>query len=239
MRSLSIRRPASIRQDELLELIDELNHDPDVNGILIQLPLPAHVDRHMILRAVAPTKDVDGFHALNVGQLVLGETTLVPCTPAGCMILLDAHAGNLKGKHAVVVGASNIVGRPMAQLLLQRGCTVSIAHKETVDLPAIVRQGDILVVATGVPGLVRGAWIKPGAVVIDVGISRVADEMTGRTRIAGDVCFDEAFPIAGAITPVPGGVGPMTIACLLRNTLIATLRQNAIEMPAANSAALF
>ena len=221
IRSLPLRLPAETDTASLLGLIGKLNIDPDVHGILVQLPLPAQIDRATILDAIDPRKDVDGFHMANVGRLAAGSAGFVPCTPAGCMILLTDHIADLKGRHAVVVGSSTIVGRPMAQLLLQAHCTVTIAHIHSVDLAGLVRLADILVVAAGSPGLIRGDWLKPGVVILDVGINRVTDPTTSSTHIVGDVRFDEAVALAGAITPVPGGIGPMTIACLLRNTVTA------------------
>lgn len=218
----------TISQADLLSLIDALNRDETVHGILVQLPLPPHIDKAAVLRAVDPAKDVDGFHPINVGLLASDSAAaaadrIVPCTPKGCMMLLVDELGSLEGLNAVVVGCSNIVGRPMAQLLLQARCTVSIAHIHTRDLPELVADADILVSAAGAPGLIKGAWIKHGAVVIDVGINRVPTEDGRGSRIVGDVCFDEAKARASAITPVPGGVGPMTIACLLENTLRAAI----------------
>ena len=230
MRSFSHALPQETTEAELLALIDRLNADPLVHGILVQLPLPAAIDSAVILDAIDPAKDVDGLGQVNVGRVALGyrgrEAGLVPCTPLGCLLLLQAELDSLRGLHAVVIGRSNLVGRPMAQLLLNADCTVSIAHIHTRDPAALARQGDILVVATGRQGLVRGDWIKPGATVIDVGITRIMTA-SGKTRLVGDVVFDEAIGVAGAITPVPGGVGPMTIACLLRNTLTAAERQAA------------
>lgn len=225
MRSLNFRLSSTTREADLLDLITRLNVDDQVHGILVQLPLPVQIDQGRVLAAIDAAKDVDGFNALNVGRLAVGETGLAPCTPVGCMILLREHLGSLEGKHAVVVGCSNIVGRPMAQLLLQARCTVSIAHIHTINLPDLVAQADILVVAAGAPGLIRGSWLKMGVVIIDVGINRVTDPITGKSRVTGDVRFEEALPRAAAITPVPGGVGPMTIACLLKNTLTAATRQ--------------
>lgn len=222
---------ADISQARLLALIETLNRDAAVHGILVQLPLPPHIDKAAVLRAIDPAKDVDGFHPMNVGLLASDSEAavdrIVPCTPMGCMMLLADEIGSLEGLNAVVVGCSNIVGRPMAQLLLQARCTVSIAHIHTRDLPELVGRADILVSAAGAPGLIRGSWIKPGSVVIDVGINRVPGEGGEGSRIVGDVCFDEARIHASAITPVPGGVGPMTIACLLDNTLRAAIRQTA------------
>jgi methylenetetrahydrofolate dehydrogenase (NADP+)/methenyltetrahydrofolate cyclohydrolase len=214
--------PSSTTTQELLAQIDKLNRDDSVDGILVQLPLPKHIDETLVLDAVAPAKDVDGFHPMNAGKLASGRTSLVPCTPRGCMHMLADTGVSLEGAHAVVIGRSNIVGKPMAQLLLQKSCTVTIAHSKTRDRPALSRTADVLVAAVGRPELVRGDWIKEGAVVLDVGINRVDDpERPGKTRLVGDVHFAEASARAGFITPVPGGVGPMTIACLLENTVLA------------------
>jgi methylenetetrahydrofolate dehydrogenase (NADP+) / methenyltetrahydrofolate cyclohydrolase len=221
MRSFEHRLPAETSQDELLSLIARLNADPDVDGILVQLPLPAQIDTDQIIAAVDPAKDVDGFHPENAGRLMRGLPSLVPCTPLGAMLLLRSVETNLQGMHAVVVGRSNIVGKPIAQLLLQADCTVTMTHSRSRDLPGLCRQADILVAAVGRPQMIRGDWIKPGAIVIDVGINRLAAEGKAKGRLVGDVAFDEAVAVAGAITPVPGGVGPMTIACLLKNTLQA------------------
>ncbi|WP_337180838.1 bifunctional methylenetetrahydrofolate dehydrogenase/methenyltetrahydrofolate cyclohydrolase FolD [Sphingopyxis granuli] len=225
MESESHRLHASASQADLLALIDRLNDDATVHGILVQLPLPPHIDKAAVLRRIDPAKDVDGFHPVNVGLLASDSETvdgrIIPCTPMGCMMLLADELGSLEGMNAVVVGCSNIVGRPIAQLLLQARCTVSIAHIHTRNLPELVASADILVSAAGAPRLIRGSWIKPGAVVIDVGINRVPSEYGEGSRIVGDVCFEEAKARASAITPVPGGVGPMTIACLLENTLRA------------------
>ncbi|MCQ8242132.1 bifunctional methylenetetrahydrofolate dehydrogenase/methenyltetrahydrofolate cyclohydrolase FolD [Rhizosaccharibacter radicis] len=220
MRSVSHLLPGSTTEAELLDLVGRLNADPAIHGILVQLPLPTGIDPMAVTDAIHPDKDVDGLGQVNVGRLTLGLRGLVPCTPLGCLMLLRAELGTLRGLHAVVVGKSNLVGRPMAQLLLHEDCTVTVAHLHTPDVGALAAQADILVVATGQKGLVRRDWIKPGATVIDVGITRVATA-EGRTRLVGDVQFDEALGRAGRITPVPGGVGPMTIACLLRNTLRA------------------
>ncbi|HEX5958202.1 MAG TPA: tetrahydrofolate dehydrogenase/cyclohydrolase catalytic domain-containing protein, partial [Hyphomicrobiaceae bacterium] len=198
----------------------ELNRRPDVQGILVQLPLPKHIDAAQVIDAIDPAKDVDGFHPLNVGRLASGAKALAPCTPSGCLMLAQSVRQDLTGAEAVVIGRSNIVGKPMAQLLLNADCTVTIAHSKTRDLPAVARRADVLIAAVGRPEMVRGDWIKPGAIVIDVGINRVAG-CDGKRRLVGDVAFEEATAVAGAITPVPGGVGPMTIACLLRNTLQA------------------
>ena len=218
--------PATISEAELLALIARLNSDDRVDGILVQLPLPKHIDPQRVIDAIDPRKDVDGFHAKNVGQLWSGglRKALVPCTPYGCLLLLRDTLPALTGADAVVLGRSNIVGKPMAALLLAESCTVTIAHSKTRDLPAVLRRADILVAAVGQPEMVKGGWIKPGAVVIDVGINRVAAS-EGKSKLVGDVAFAEAQGIAGSITPVPGGVGPMTIACLLRNTLIAACRR--------------
>ncbi|MFG0849483.1 bifunctional methylenetetrahydrofolate dehydrogenase/methenyltetrahydrofolate cyclohydrolase FolD [Pseudomonas sp. FYR_2] len=219
IRSLEHRLPADTTQGELLTLIDRLNHDTEVNGILVQLPLPAHIAAHRVLQAIDPLKDVDGFHSENVGGLAQGRDVLTPCTPSGCMRLLRDACGELRGKHAVVVGRSNIVGKPMAALLLQADCTVTVVHSRSRDLPALCRQADILVAAVGKPRLIGADWLKPGAVVIDVGINRI-DE-SGHSRLVGDVDFAAALPQVAGITPVPGGVGPMTIAYLMKNTLLA------------------
>jgi len=219
MRSIEHRLAAETSEEELLALIDSLNTDAAVHGILVQLPLPRHINASKVLDAIHPAKDVDGFHPVNVGRLSIGTGGLIPCTPLGCTMLLDTVIEDFRGLRAVVIGKSNIVGKPMALLLLERECTVTVTHILTRNLPEIVRAADIVVVAAGSPGLVRGDWVKPGAVVIDVGINRIVDE-DGRPRLVGDVAFDE-MDHAGAITPVPGGVGPMTIACLLANTMKA------------------
>jgi len=223
IRSLEHRLPASTGQAELLQLIGELNADPTVNGILVQLPLPAHIEEHAVIQAIDPLKDVDGFHRENVGGLVHGAEVLTPCTPSGCMRLLQETCGDLRGKHAVVIGRSNIVGKPMATLLLQADCSVSVVHSLSVDAPALCRLADIVVAAVGRPQLIDASWLKPGAVVIDVGINRIETE-TG-SRLVGDVDYASARLVASAITPVPGGVGPMTIAYLMKNTVIATQLQ--------------
>ena len=212
--------PADTTQEALLELVDRLNADAAVHGILVQLPLPPQIDSQKVIESIAPAKDVDGFHPLNVGLLSLGRDGFVPCTPLGCLLMLRDCVPSLSGLHAVIVGRSNIVGKPMAALLLKESCTVTVAHSRTRDLPALCRTADILVAAVGVAGLVKGDWVKPGAIVIDVGINRI-DAGDGKTRLVGDVDFAAAEERAGFITPVPGGVGPMTIACLLRNTLQA------------------
>jgi methylenetetrahydrofolate dehydrogenase (NADP+)/methenyltetrahydrofolate cyclohydrolase len=223
MASFEYRLPTDTAEAALLALVAELNDDAAVHGILVQLPLPRHIDSARVLDAVSPDKDVDGFHVINAGRLAAGLPGLVPCTPLGCLLMLKAELGDLTGARAVVLGRSNIVGKPMAALLLRESCTVTIAHSRTRDLPEECRRADILVAAVGQPELVRGDWIKPGATVMDVGINRVPGE-DGRTRLVGDVAFAEALEVAGRITPVPGGVGPMTIACLLRNTLTAAKR---------------
>lgn len=220
MRSFEHRLPATTSEGEVLSLVQRLNGDDAVDGILVQLPLPAHIREASVIAAIDPGKDVDGFHPVNAGRLATGGPALVPCTPVGCVILAKSVRADLKGLDAVVIGRSNIVGKPLAQLLLKEDCTVTIAHSRTRDLPAVVARADLVMAAVGRPEMVRGSWIKPGAIVIDVGINRVpiAD---GKSRLVGDVAFEEARAVASAITPVPGGVGPMTIACLLRNTLAA------------------
>ncbi|WP_128254609.1 bifunctional methylenetetrahydrofolate dehydrogenase/methenyltetrahydrofolate cyclohydrolase FolD [Falsirhodobacter deserti] len=229
MQSFEHRLAESTPEAELLALIDRLNADPAVHGILVQLPLPAHMDAAKVINRLDPAKDVDGFHILNVGLLGTGQKAMVPCTPLGCLMMLRAHHGSLSGLNAVVLGRSNIVGKPMAQLLLGDSCTVTIAHSRTKDLAEVCRGADILVAAVGRPEMVPGDWIKPGATVIDVGINRV--ERDGKMRLVGDVDFASASQVAGAITPVPGGVGPMTIACLLANTVTACCRANGLPEP--------
>ncbi len=221
MESFEHRLPADSPQGELIALIDALNADERVDGILVQLPLPGHMEDKAVISAIDPEKDVDGFHAANVGRLSVGERGLVPCTPLGSLMLLKDRLGDLSGLEAVVVGRSNIVGKPMAQLLLKEDCTVTVAHSRTRNLPDLVRRGDIVVAAVGRPEMIKGDWLKPGATVIDVGINRIPAAEEGKTRLVGDVDFETASKVAGAITPVPGGVGPMTIAVLLRNTLVA------------------
>ncbi len=223
MRSFEHRLPAATTQDELLALVRGLNADPAVHGILVQLPLPSHLNADEVIAAISPDKDVDGLTVTNAGRLMAGLPGLIPCTPLGCLLLLQDKIPDMTGLHAVVIGRSNLVGKPIAQLLLQQNCTVTMAHSKTRDLPALCRTADILVAAVGRPEMVRGDWIKPGAAVIDVGINRVPGE-GGKSRLVGDVAFAEAVELAGLITPVPGGVGPMTIACLLRNTLTAWKR---------------
>ncbi len=220
MESFEHRPPADISQADLLALIAELNADPAVDGILVQLPLPKHLDEEAVIAAIDPAKDVDGFNAINVGRLAVGADGMVPCTPLGCLALLKDRLGSLSGLNAVVIGRSNIVGKPMAQLLLKESATVTVAHSRTRDLEDIVRRADIVVAAVGRADMIKGDWLKPGATVIDVGINRVALD-DGKSRLTGDVDFASASEVAGAITPVPGGVGPMTIAMLLRNTLVA------------------
>ncbi|WP_455002870.1 bifunctional methylenetetrahydrofolate dehydrogenase/methenyltetrahydrofolate cyclohydrolase FolD [Cardiobacterium hominis] len=215
--SLEYRLPAETTQSELLAQVAALNADPQVHGILVQLPLPAHLDADAVLNAIAPDKDVDGFHPVNVGRLWTGNPVSIPCTPLGCALILKDRLGDLAGKRAIVIGRSNIVGKPMAALLLAANATVTIAHSRTADLAARCREADIVIAAVGKPELVRGDWLKAGATVLDVGINRIAEGE--KTRLVGDVHFASAVAVAGAITPVPGGIGPMTIACLLRNTL--------------------
>jgi methylenetetrahydrofolate dehydrogenase (NADP+)/methenyltetrahydrofolate cyclohydrolase len=229
MNSYEHRLDAATSQDDLLVLIARLNADPAVHGILVQLPLPAHFDADLASNAIDPAKDVDGFHILNVGLLATGQKSMIPCTPLGCLMMLRDHHGSLSGLNAVVVGRSNIVGKPMAQLLLRDSCTVTIAHSRTRDLEAVCRGADILVAAMGRPEMITGDFVKPGATVIDVGINRITRD--GKTRLVGDVHYASAADVAGAITPVPGGVGPMTIACLLANTLIACCRANGLDEP--------
>ena len=229
MRSDTHRLADTTTQEELLALIAQLNADDGIHGILVQLPLPAHIDSNAVLDAISPDKDVDGFHVVNAGRLAVGQDGLVPCTPLGCLMLLKDQLGDLSGMNAVIVGRSNIVGKPMAQLLLGESCTVTIAHSRTKDLPTLCRTADILVAAVGRPEMIKGDWIKEGATVIDVGINRVPSKdpvkaAEGKTRVVGDVAYEEAAQVAGRITPVPGGVGPMTIACLLANTYTAACR---------------
>jgi methylenetetrahydrofolate dehydrogenase (NADP+)/methenyltetrahydrofolate cyclohydrolase len=231
MVSFEHRLSPDVSEAELLALVDTLNRDEAVDGILVQLPLPAHIDEAAVIAAIDPDKDVDGFHVVNSGRLATGAPGFVPCTPLGCLMLLKDRLGDLAGLDAVVIGRSNIVGKPMAQLLLQESCTVTIAHSRTRDLPAVVARADIVVAAVGRPEMVKGDWIKPGATVIDVGINRIAAAEPGKTRLVGDVDFVGASAVAGAITPVPGGVGPMTIAVLLRNTLVAAHQRAGIQIP--------
>ena len=231
MESFKFDMPVDTSQDTLLGKVAELNADTRVNGILVQLPLPDQIEEHAVVNAIDPAKDVDGFHVINTGLLATGQDALVPCTPLGCLMMLKDTLGDLQGQKALVLGRSNIVGKPMAMLLVKESCTVTVAHSRTRDLPAEVREADILVAAVGRPHMVKGDWIKPGATVIDVGINRVPAKEEGKTRLVGDVDFEEAVKVAGAITPVPGGVGPMTIACLLHNTVTACCRQNGIDVP--------
>ena len=230
MDSMEFVLPVDTSEQTLLDKVDELNNDPKVNGILVQLPLPSHIDSAKVLNAISAAKDVDGFHPLNVGALAVGEPTLVPCTPLGCLMMAADYHGDLSGLNAVVVGRSNIVGKPMMQLLLQRNCTVTVVHSRSKNIAEICRSADLLVAAVGRPEMVKGDWIKPGATVIDVGINRITKE-DGKTKLVGDVDFASAELIAGAITPVPGGVGPMTIACLLHNTVTASCQQNGVDLP--------
>jgi len=230
MRAFDCKLAVSTSEAELLDLIVKLNADEDVSGILVQLPLPKQIDAQKIVAAIDPTKDVDGFHPVNAGRLASGLSALVPCTPMGCVILAKTVHETLSGLEAVVVGRSNIVGKPVAQLLLAENATVTITHSRTNDLPSVCRRADVLVAAIGRPEMIRGDWIKPGATVIDVGINRVPGD-GGKTRIVGDVAYAEAMQVAGAITPVPGGVGPMTIACLLLNTLRAACAQKGLPVP--------
>jgi len=229
MRSFEHRLSAEASEAELLTVVQNLNADPEVHGILVQLPLPSHMNAALVISAIDPAKDVDGFHISNVGLLGTGQKAMVPCTPLGCLMMLRDHHGDLSGMEAVVVGRSNIVGKPMAQLLLGDSCTVTIAHSRTRDLPGVCRRADILVAAVGRAEMIHGDWVKPGATVIDVGINRV--ERSGKTVLVGDVHFESAAEVAGAITPVPGGVGPMTIACLLANTVTAACRAQGLDEP--------
>ena len=230
MQSFEHRLPAGTAQDDLLALVRQLNRDPRVSGILVQLPLPEQIGADAVIATIDPAKDVDGFHTTNAGLLAVGGEGMVPCTPLGCLMLLKDRLGDLAGARALVLGRSNIVGKPMAQLLIRESCTVTAAHSRTRDLAAECRRADILVAAVGRPRMVPGDWIRPGATVIDVGINRV-DAGNGKTKLTGDVDFESALPVAGGITPVPGGVGPMTIACLLHNTMLATCRRHGVEVP--------
>ena len=233
MHSIEHKLDADTAEADLLNLIDELNNDASVHGILVQLPLPDHLNEDLVINSIDPAKDVDGFHISNVGLLGTGQRSMVPCTPLGCLMMLRDHHGSLSGLDAVVIGRSNIVGKPMAQLLLGDSCTVTIAHSRTKDLPDVVRRADIVVAAVGRPEMVPGDWIKPGATVIDVGINRIdaPEKGEGKTRLVGDADFASCSAVAGAITPVPGGVGPMTIACLLANTVTACCRANGLAEP--------
>ncbi len=232
MRSFEHRLPATTSQEALLALVRRLNHDPDVSGILVQLPLPAQIGADAIIATIDPAKDVDGFHTTNAGLLAVGGDGLVPCTPLGCLMLLKDRLGDLSGARALVLGRSNIVGKPMAHLLVRESCTVTIAHSRTRALAEECRRADILIAAVGRPRMVPGDWVRPGATVIDVGINRI-DAGDGKTRLVGDVDFESALPSVAGITPVPGGVGPMTIACLLHNTVLAACRQHGVEVPEA------
>ena len=229
MKSVEHKLDADTSESDLLALIDQLNNDDSIHGILVQLPLPEHLDEDLVINSISPAKDVDGFHISNVGLLGTGQKSMVPCTPLGCLMMLRDHHGSLSGMDAVVIGRSNIVGKPMAQLLLGDSCTVTIAHSRTKDLADVVRRADIVVAAVGRPEMVPGDWIKEGATVIDVGINRI--ERDGKTKLVGDVDFASCAEVAGAITPVPGGVGPMTIACLLANTVTACCRANGLAEP--------
>ena len=230
MNSFEHKLEADATEAQLLAIVAALNDDPAVDGILVQLPLPGHIDEAKVIASINPDKDVDGFHVINVGRLGTGAPGFVPCTPLGCIMLLKDQLGALSGLEAVVIGRSNIVGKPMAQLLLAESCTVTIAHSRTRDLPGVVRRADIVVAAVGRPEMVKGDWLKPGAVVIDVGINRIAAAEAGKTRLVGDVDFGSASAVASAITPVPGGVGPMTIAVLLRNTVVAAHRNAGVAL---------
>ena len=238
MRSFEHTLPASTGEAELLDLVARLNADPAVDGILVQLPLPKQIDAQKVIEAIDPAKDVDGFHPINAGRLMTGVPGLVSCTPLGCLLLAQSVRRDLAGLNAVVVGRSNIVGKPMAQLLIAQSCTVTVAHSKTKDLADVCRSADLLVAAVGRPEMVRGDWVKPGAIVIDVGINRVPNPAAGegKTKVVGDVAYAEAARVASAITPVPGGVGPMTIACLLRNTLEAACLRRGLTMPAVDFA---
>jgi methylenetetrahydrofolate dehydrogenase (NADP+)/methenyltetrahydrofolate cyclohydrolase len=228
MHSVTHKLAAETSEADLLALVETLNADPAIHGILVQFPVPAHISQAKVVATISPDKDVDGLHVINAGRLASGLPGLIPCTPLGAMMLLKDAVGDLSGKRAVVIGRSNLVGRPIAQLLVDANCTVTIAHSKTADLPAVCREADILVAAVGRPQMVRGDWIKPGAAVIDVGINRIPGAEPGKTRLVGDVNFDEAMQVAGWVTPVPGGAGPMTVACLLQNTLTAAKRQNGL-----------
>ena len=230
MKSVEHKLDAETSETDLLALIDRLNADPEIHGILVQLPLPKHLDEDLVINSIDPAKDVDGFHISNVGLLGTGQKSMVPCTPLGCLMMLRDYHGSLSGMDAVVIGRSNIVGKPMAQLVLGESCTVTIAHSRTKNLADVVKRADIVVAAVGRPQMVPGDWIKPGATVIDVGINRI-DKPDGGTRLVGDVDYDSCAAVAGAITPVPGGVGPMTIACLLANTVTACCRANGLDEP--------
>ncbi|MEM8655225.1 MAG: bifunctional methylenetetrahydrofolate dehydrogenase/methenyltetrahydrofolate cyclohydrolase FolD [Pseudomonadota bacterium] len=233
MKSVEHKLSADTSEADLLAVVKSLNEDPDIHGILVQLPLPGHLNEDLVINSIDPAKDVDGFHISNVGLLGTGQKSMVPCTPLGCLMMLRDHHGSLSGLNAVVIGRSNIVGKPMAQLLLGDSCTVTIAHSRTKDIEAKVREADVVVAAVGRPEMVTGDWIKPGATVIDVGINRIdaPEKGEGKTRLVGDCDYDSCAAVAGAITPVPGGVGPMTIACLLANTVTACCRANGLAEP--------
>ena len=228
MNSWEYRLPAETSEAEILAIVEKLNNDPAVNGILVQLPLPKHVNAERVLNTIDPNKDVDGFHPVNVGRLWIGERTLVPCTPTGSVILAKTVQPNLSGLNAVVIGRSNIVGKPVSALLLRENCTVTIAHSRTRNIENVIKGADLLIAAVGIPEMVRGDWLKPGAIVIDVGINRVPSA-NGKTKLVGDCNYEDCSRVAGAITPVPGGVGPMTIACLLQNTVEAAKMQHGIK----------
>ena len=230
--SIEHKLDVTTTEEFLLNLINDMNNDAAINGILVQLPLPKHIDSAKVLEAIDPAKDVDGFHPVNVGLLSTGGNGMIPCTPLGSLMMLQDYHSDMSGMNAVVIGRSNIVGKPMFNLLLQQSCTVTVVHSRTKNIEAVVREADIVVAAVGVPEMVTGDWIKPGATVIDVGINRI-ETAEGKTKLVGDVHFESADKVAGAITPVPGGVGPMTIACLLYNTLVATCRHNNIDLPTA------
>ncbi|AXU18424.1 bifunctional methylenetetrahydrofolate dehydrogenase/methenyltetrahydrofolate cyclohydrolase FolD [Novosphingobium sp. THN1] len=232
MNSFEHKLPAETSEADLLAMVEKLNADPAVDGILVQLPLPKHIDEQKVIAAINPDKDVDGFHVTNAGRLAVGQPGFVPCTPLGCLMLLKDKLGDLSGLDAVVIGRSNIVGKPMAQLLIAESCTVTVAHSRTKNLAEVVKRADIVVAAVGRPEMVKGDWIKPGATVIDVGINRVPGAEAGKTKLVGDVDYASAAEVASAITPVPGGVGPMTIAVLLRNALVAAYRNEGLELAA-------
>ncbi|MEM1299855.1 MAG: bifunctional methylenetetrahydrofolate dehydrogenase/methenyltetrahydrofolate cyclohydrolase FolD [Pseudomonadota bacterium] len=234
MHSVEHKMDASVSEAEVIAMVEQLNADPAIHGILVQLPLPDHMNSEIVINTIDPAKDVDGFHISNVGLLGTGQKSMVPCTPLGCLMMLRDHHGSLSGMNAVVVGRSNIVGKPMFNLLLKDSCTVTVAHSRTKDIEAVCREADILVAAVGRPEMIRGDWVKPGATVIDVGINRIPHpdpEKAGKTKLVGDCHFESCAEVAGAITPVPGGVGPMTIACLLANTLTACCRANGLPEP--------
>lgn len=233
MNSWTHKLPGDTPHDEVIKLVQSLNDDPAVHGILCQLPMPSQIDEKIVVETIDPAKDVDGLHPMNAGKLMLGQDAMIPCTPFGTVLLAKDILGNLSGKNAVVIGRSILVGKPVAQLLLNENCTVTMAHSRTQDLAGICRASDILVAAVGVPQMVKGDWVKPGACVLDVGINRIdaPERGEGKTRLVGDVDFEEAKEVAGSITPVPGGIGPMTIACLLRNTVVAACRQAGVSVP--------